>query len=154
MPMNERHIESNHPLGAEPGTELSAPAGLSRRELMKLAASVGAGSMLSAGGAAAIATPADPPHVVYDNHVVFDNSPSDGGFDASAGYAVGSSTLELVNGRCPVDFEHFVSPPNGLRLKWRSAPGGDWRMTLKVRHRYGRPHKFKGNTLYFWCLPE
>ena len=45
---------------------------------------------------------------------------------------VAPSELEIVDGKCPVDADRFVSPPNCLRIKWRSASGGDWRMTLKV----------------------
>ncbi|HWA88155.1 MAG TPA: glucoamylase family protein [Opitutus sp.] len=90
----------------------------------------------------------------YDRHVIFDNSLPDGGYDASESYLVAPSTLETSNGRFPVDRRHFVSPPNGLRLKWRSAVGGDWRMTLEIPRRYARPFKFEGDTLTFWCYAD
>ncbi len=90
----------------------------------------------------------------YDRHVVFDNSLTDGAYYYSQGSVVAPSTLELSGGKFPVETGHFASPPNGLRLKWRSAPGGDWRMTLKVASRYGRRFEFAGDTFSFWCFAE
>ncbi len=90
----------------------------------------------------------------YDRHVVFDNSLADGGYYYSDSHVVAPSRLELFQGKFPVDTERFVSPPNGLRLKWRSAPGGDWRMTLKVPARYARKFEFQGDTLTFWAFPD
>ena len=92
--------------------------------------------------------------VVYDHHVIFDNSLPDGGYDASEGEIIAPSTLETRDGGFPVDAGHFVSPPNGLRLKWKSAPGGDWRMTLEIHRRYTRPYKFEGDSLTFWCFAD
>lgn len=90
----------------------------------------------------------------YDRHVIFDNSVPDGGYVSSNSYLVPPSTLETNDGKWPVDGTHFVSPPNGLRLRWRSAPGGDWRMTVKVTRRYARPFKFEGDALTFWCFAD
>lgn len=90
----------------------------------------------------------------YDRHVIFDNSVPDGGYESSNSYLVPPSTLETNDGKWPVDGTHFVSPPNGLRLRWRSAPGGDWRMTVKVTRRYARPFKFEGDALTFWCFAD
>ena len=92
--------------------------------------------------------------VVYDHHVIFDNSLPDGGYDASGSEIIAPSTLETHDGKFPVDVTHFVSPPNGLRLKWKSAPGGDWRMTLEIHRRYARPYKFEGDSLTFWCFAD
>ena len=86
---------------------------------------------------AATAAVAQPPF--YDRHVMFDNSLADGGYDSSLSYLVAPSTLETFNGKFPVEPGRFVSPPNALRLKWRSATGGDWRMTLEIPRRYARP---------------
>src|SRR5271168_4963997 len=69
----------------------------------------------------------------YDRHVFFDNSPADRCYYPSEGSVVAPSKLELIDGKCPVDPIHFISPPNSLRLKWKSAPGGDWRMRLRCR---------------------
>ena len=90
----------------------------------------------------------------YDQHVVFDNSLADGGYYYSDSHAVAPSRLELFQGKFPVESKRFVSPPNGLRLKWRSAPGGDWRMTLKVPARYARKFEFQGDTLSFLCFAD
>jgi len=60
----------------------------------------------------------------------------------------------MVDGKFPVDTNHFSSPPNSLRLKWTSAPGGDWQMKLKSAMRYGRDLAFEGDTLSFWCYSE
>jgi hypothetical protein len=89
-----------------------------------------------------------------DQHVVFDNSLADGGYYYSDSHVVAPSRLELFKGKFPVEAKRFVSPPNGLRLKWRSAPGGDWRMTLKVPARYARKFEFQGDTLSFWCFAD
>ena len=90
----------------------------------------------------------------YDRHVIFDNSLPDGGYDACNSYLVAPSTLELNDNKFPVETKHFVSPPNALRLKWRSAPGGDWRMTLEIPRRYARPFRFEGDMISFWCFSE
>jgi hypothetical protein len=67
---------------------------------------------------------------------------------------VAPSKLELVHGKFPVDTNHFLSPPNSLRLKWKSAPGGDWHLKIKSRMRYGRHPVFEGDTLSLWCFSE
>jgi len=47
-----------------------------------------------------------------------------------------------------------VSPPTGLRLRWRSVPGGDWRMRLEVSAHAAREFKFEGDALTFWCFSD
>jgi hypothetical protein len=136
------------------GDPLLVPTGLTRRELMKIVAAAGAAAVLITDRSKAVAASPAPTEVIYDDHVFFDNSPSDGGFDASQSYLVPPSTLESIDGKFPVDAGHFVSPPNGLRLKWRSATGGDWKMTLRLRRRHARPHDFQGDSLSFWCFSE
>ena len=69
----------------------------------------------------------------YDRHVVFDNSLADGSWHYSRSDVVGPSELDRVDGKLPVDGNHYLTPPNALRLKWRSATGGDWDVTLDVR---------------------
>lgn len=90
----------------------------------------------------------------YDRHVIFDNSHSDGGFEYSSGWHIAPSTLELVDGTIPVETQRFVSPPNALKLSWKSAPGGDWQVTFEVTRRYARPFRFEGEALTFWCYSE
>jgi exo beta-1,2-glucooligosaccharide sophorohydrolase (non-reducing end) len=53
----------------------------------------------------------------------------------------------------PVDDAHFVSPPNGLRLQWQSATGGDWHVAIEVHTGYGK-QEFQGDSLFFWCYSE
>lgn len=94
------------------------------------------------------------PQTAYDRHVVFDTSLPDRGYYYSQGTVVAPTELEIVEGRIPVETAKFVSPPNGLRLKWKSARGGDWQMTLKAANRYGRRFEFEGDTLTLWCFSE
>jgi exo beta-1,2-glucooligosaccharide sophorohydrolase (non-reducing end) len=91
---------------------------------------------------------------LYDRHVIFDNSPADGSYYQSEGMVTPPSKLEMVDYKLPVETNHFISPPNSLRLKWTSAPGGDWQMILKSAERYGRNLMFEGDTLSFWCYSE
>lgn len=90
----------------------------------------------------------------YDRHVIFDHSLADGGYEPSKSYRVAPSMLEVHRDKFPVSADRFVSPPNALRLRWRSATGGDWRMTLEIPRRYARPFAFEGDALTFWCFAE
>lgn len=89
---------------------------------------------------------------VYERKVIFDNGLSDRGYFYTESIVVPPSHLDLLEGRVPLDRARFSSPPNALRLKWRSARGGDWRVILKVPNQYGRRLDFDGDTLYFWCF--
>jgi hypothetical protein len=91
-------------------------------------------------------------HGVQDRPA-FENSLSYRSFYYSEGSFVSPSELELIDGKFPTDETHYVSPPNSLRLKWRSQSGGDWLMTLKVKARYGTAD-FSGSSLFFWCYSE
>ncbi len=90
----------------------------------------------------------------YDRHVFFDNSHSDRALVSSSGWSIAPSTLQLVDNKVPAQANHFVSPPNALRLSWTSAPGGDWQATIEVTRRYARPFRFEGEALTFWCYSE
>jgi len=95
--------------------------------------------------------------VFYDRHVFFDNSLPipDQSYYMSDGMVVSPSELELFKHKFPVETNHFKSPPNSLRLKWKSMPGGDWRMKLYSSKRYNmRNRAFEGDTLSFWCFSE
>lgn len=84
------------------------------------------------------------------NHVVFTNSTTaDSDFD-SGGQAVAPSTLAAPDGRLPVDTRTFLSPPNALRLEWRSAVGGSWDAEVRPTSVDNRPSNFLGTTLSFW----
>jgi len=92
--------------------------------------------------------------VGYDQHVLFANAPADGSYSNSEASVVLPSTLELVAGRLPVDSGHFVSPPNALKLRWKSATGGDWNVKLRQSGRDWRKFDLRGDTLAFWCWSE
>src|SRR4029077_3764656 len=93
------------------------------------------------------------PQIDYDRHIAFDNSISSKSFYYSHGSSIAPSELELVNGRFPVESNHSATPPNSLRLKWRSRTGGGWTMELQIHTRYGMP-EFIGSNLYVWCYSE
>jgi exo beta-1,2-glucooligosaccharide sophorohydrolase (non-reducing end) len=67
------------------------------------------------------------------------------------GSSVLPSTLELQSGHLPVDNRSFVSPPNSLRLHWRSLSGGSWAAEIRVVDMRNRVIDFQGDTLYIWC---
>jgi len=60
------------------------------------------------------------------------------------------SELELDRLKIPVEENHSVTPPNSLRLKWRSKTGGDWSMILYARPRY-TTSGFSGKNIFVWC---
>jgi hypothetical protein len=92
---------------------------------------------------------------LHSEHVFFDNSAADHSYYHSAASVVSPSELEIAGGKCPVESERFVSPHNSLRLKWRSASGGDWRLSINAATHYGRRLKLTGDELSFWCYaPE
>ena len=55
----------------------------------------------------------------YDGHVVFDNSLADGSWHYSGSHVAGPSELDPLDGKLPVDGNHYLTPPNALRLNWR-----------------------------------
>jgi exo beta-1,2-glucooligosaccharide sophorohydrolase (non-reducing end) len=91
----------------------------------------------------------------YYNHVVFDNSITPDYYYYSSGRAVYPSTIDLLSGSLPVEKKNFFTPPNALRLQWRSVAGGSWETELRVVSMRNRPTDFRGDTLYIWCYsPE
>jgi hypothetical protein len=90
----------------------------------------------------------------YDNHVFFDNSPGDSSYFHSEGEVTPPSKLEMVDNKFPVETNHFMSPPNSLRLKWTSMPGGHWQMLIKSTKEYERSLSLDGDTISFWCYSE
>jgi hypothetical protein len=86
----------------------------------------------------------------YLNHLVFSNSAtSDNDFYTSA-TAVAPSTLEAPEGRLPVETRTFFTPPNALRLQWRSVTDGSWDAEVRTVSMDNRPADFRGDTLSFW----
>jgi hypothetical protein len=90
----------------------------------------------------------------YDRHIFFDNSADKSSYYQSEGMVTPPSKLEMVDYKLPVETNHFVSPPNALRLKWTSAPGGHWQMKLKSALTYGRNLVYDGDSLSFWCFSD
>jgi hypothetical protein len=87
----------------------------------------------------------------YGQHAFFDNGSADEFYYHSVASCVAPSVLDVSGGKMPLDRDHFHSPPNCLRLKWKSAPGGDWRISLKSAAAFMRPLPLKGDTLSLWC---
>jgi exo beta-1,2-glucooligosaccharide sophorohydrolase (non-reducing end) len=87
----------------------------------------------------------------YYNHVLFDNSLTPDYYYYGVGRAVFPSTLQLQEGKLPVETKVFYSPPNALRLQWRSSAGGSWEAEVRVVSIRNREVDFYGDTLYLWC---
>lgn len=86
----------------------------------------------------------------YVSHVLFANSiTADSDFNTTAS-AVAPSTIEAAEGRIPVDTRIFLSPPNALRLAWKSVPDGSWDAEVRTPDVDTRPTHFLGTTLSFW----
>ena len=87
----------------------------------------------------------------YYRHVVFDNSLTPDTYFYSAAKANGSSFVAARDSRLPVETGTFLTPPNALRLEWRSEPGGGWEAELHVVNFRNRYPELLGHNLYFWC---
>lgn len=86
----------------------------------------------------------------YLNHLVFTNSQTPDNDFYTGARSVAPSTLDSPNGRLPVDTHTFFTPPNALRLQWRSVEGGSWDAEIRVVSYDNRPTDFLGDTLSFW----
>ncbi|MGA9464966.1 MAG: glucoamylase family protein [Terracidiphilus sp.] len=87
----------------------------------------------------------------YLNHLVFTNSPTPDNDFYTGARAVAPSTLESSDGRLPVETKVFFTPPNALRLQWRSVEGGSWDAEIRTVSFDNRPADFRGSVLSFWC---
>ncbi|HEY6767260.1 MAG TPA: glucoamylase family protein [Candidatus Sulfotelmatobacter sp.] len=90
----------------------------------------------------------------YYRHILFDNSLESDAYYYSSGKASYPSTLELNQDKLPVSGTIFYTPPNALRLKWRSVPDGGWEAGIRVMNFRNRPVRLQGDTFYFWCYSE
>jgi exo beta-1,2-glucooligosaccharide sophorohydrolase (non-reducing end) len=86
----------------------------------------------------------------YYRHSFFDNSIASDYYYYSEAQAIAPSTLEAISGELPVETHIFFSPPNSLRVKWRSMPGGSWDAEVRVVDLRNRVIDFDGDTLFFW----
>ncbi len=87
----------------------------------------------------------------YFQRVIFDNSLTPDTYFYSAGKASAPSAVELSGGKLPVDKHFFHTPPNALRLSWKSLPQGGWDAEIQLYAWRNRPLFFPGDTLSFWC---
>jgi hypothetical protein len=87
----------------------------------------------------------------YWQRVFFDNSLTPDRYYYSSGTAAKPSTLSLVEGKLPVDTVHFLTPPNALRLEWKSTAGGFWEAEVHLDRWRNQEIDFPGDTLSFWC---
>jgi len=90
----------------------------------------------------------------YYKRVIFDNSLEPDVYYYSAGKASAPSSLELVHNKLPVSTGIFRTPPNALRLKWRSVPDGGWEAEIRAINFRNREINFPGDTLYLWYYSE
>src|ERR1700756_5625494 len=87
----------------------------------------------------------------YYYHVLFDNSIAPDSYYYSGGRSVFPSSIQLRDGNLPVEARIFFTPPNALRLEWRSKPGGSWQGEVRNVSIRNRVVDFRGDTLYIWC---
>jgi hypothetical protein len=90
----------------------------------------------------------------YYKRVIFDNSLETDAYYYSSGKASAPSTLDLMHNKLPVSADVFLTPPNALRLKWRSIPNGGWAAEIRTVNFRNREINFPSDTLYFWCFSE
>jgi len=107
-------------------------------------------AILAAGLFVACATPLAA-QSSYFTRVFFDNSLTPDRYYYSSGKASAPSTLALIDEKLPVDTDIFLTPPNALRLGWKSMPGGGWEAEIRLYEWRNRRIYFPGDTLYFSC---
>lgn len=91
----------------------------------------------------------------YYRQTFFDNSLTSDAYYYSAGTPSAPSTLELIGGRLPVETSIFRTPPNALRLQWKSAKSGGWEAEIRLYQWRNRQIDFPGDTLVFSCyMPD
>ncbi len=91
-----------------------------------------------------------PAQTAYYRHAVFDNSQQRDYYWNSSAVATAPSTLEQQNWRLPVETKNVLSPPNALRLHWRSERGGGWDAEIHLVNFRNRFPELSGQTLYLW----
>lgn len=89
--------------------------------------------------------------VSYYRHVFFDNSLTSQRYYYSDGNVSAPSSLALDRGKLPVDTERYFTPPNALRLQWKSASGGTWEAEVRLDRWRNEGIDFDGDTFSFWC---
>src|SRR6266704_694673 len=87
----------------------------------------------------------------YYRHQLFDNSITPDSYFYSSGSVQAPSKVNLIRGKLPVDTHVFRTPPNSLRIEWRSQQGGSWEAEVKGAAFRNRLPGLSGKNLYFWC---
>ena len=106
-------------------------------------------------GAFLLGVPVISAQTSYYRHVFFDNGPRSSAYFYSSGKAVAPSSVEFQGGKLPLDSKFFFTPPNSVRLTWKSRPGGSWVAAIRVLEFRDREILFDGDTLSFWLYsPE
>ena len=86
----------------------------------------------------------------YLNHVIFANSATPDNDFYTGANSVPPSTVESLDGRLPVETSTFLSPPNALKIQWRSVDGGSWDAEVRTVSYDNRVANFHGDVLSFW----
>jgi hypothetical protein len=89
--------------------------------------------------------------ISYQRHIFFDNSQTPDRYYYSEGEAFGPSTLALDKGSLPVDRTNFFTPPNALRLQWKSMAGGRWDAEIRLDRWRNQETLLEGDHLIFHC---
>jgi hypothetical protein len=82
----------------------------------------------------------------YYKHTLFDNSLEPDAYYYSSGRASLPSTLRTRPREASVSRDVFYTPPNALRLKWRSVPDGGWEAGISAINFRNREINFQGDT--------
>lgn len=90
----------------------------------------------------------------YDQHVFFSNALATGPYPHTSTYSIAPSELVTTQGNIEVSSDQFHSPPNALKIQWKSAPGGDWQVRLRAPNIDWRQFAMIGDTLSFWIYSE
>jgi hypothetical protein len=91
----------------------------------------------------------------YYSHVVFDNSLNSDYYFYSRGQESKPSSLKQKNWRLPVETKTFLTPPNAIRIEWKSQPDGGWEAEVRAMNFRYRSPEMSGHNLYLWCFtPE
>lgn len=91
------------------------------------------------------------PANIYSQHTFFDNGAPTEFYYHSSATCIEPSSLEIAAGKVPIERDRFHSAPNCLRVKWKSMPGGDWRVSLTNRTAAIQAQPMQGDTLALWC---
>jgi hypothetical protein len=99
--------------------------------------------------------PAANAQTAYYRHTFFDNGARTAAYSHSLAKAVAPSTLDVQGKKLPLDSLTFLTPPNSVRISWKSNPGGAWSAQVQVLGFRNREILFSGDTLSFWLYsPE